>query len=35
MKQSCPEGKMTCGGVLQKGLTPGEIIKMDFPLLGD
>jgi len=33
LKGACQEGAMFCGGVLEKGLTPTDILKLDFPLL--
>lgn len=33
MSGPCREGKMTCGAPLDKGMTPTDIIKADFPLL--
>lgn len=32
---TCPEGKMSCGKKLSKGMTPTEILKEDFPLCSD
>ena len=33
VKDKCLEGGMSCGSVLEKGLTPTQILKKDFPLL--
>ncbi|MGN1399398.1 MAG: FAD-dependent thymidylate synthase [Erysipelotrichaceae bacterium] len=33
MRNKCNEGKMSCGRVIKKNMTPTEILKEDFPLL--
>lgn len=33
MNKNCLEGKMSCGKVINKDLTPGDILKEEFPLL--
>ena len=33
MQSNCKEGKMSCGKPIKKGLTPSEIIKIEFPKL--
>jgi thymidylate synthase (FAD) len=33
VRENCAEGVMSCGRVVAKGLTPGQIIAEDYPLL--
>lgn len=32
-RECCKEGKMSCGNPIDKGMTPSEILRKDFPLL--
>lgn len=32
-REYCKEGKMSCGNPIDKGMTPSEILRKDFPLL--
>lgn len=33
MRGRCNEGKMSCGKIIKKNMTPSEILKEDFPLM--
>jgi len=35
MKEKCLEGSMSCGATAEKGMSPEDLIKTDFPLLAD
>ena len=34
-KDKCLEGKMTCGNMLKADMTPGDILKTDYPALSE
>lgn len=33
MRSKCNEGKMSCGKIIEKDMTPSDILKIDFPLI--